>query len=117
MMTWQGSLLALHVICITLGYGGIIIALSGLISTDAARRIQRVFGPLLGIGLLLGFAVVGAMGLPFTAKWLIASYAIVILALAWAALSQRMKMQPPIGAIGMLVFFVLLVFVMTLRPY
>ena len=117
MMTWQGALLALHIVCVTLGYGGLIVATSGFVAPENIQRMMRVFGPLLGLGLLIGFIVVWAMGLPFTAKWLIASYVIVILAMAWGPVSMRMGLKPPAGAVGLLVFFVLLVFAMTLRPY
>ena len=115
-MTWQGALLAAHIICVTLGYSVLIVVASG-VAPDAAARLMRISGPLLGVGLLLGFIVVWAMGLPFTAKWLIASYVLVILAMAWSRIAMNMKLKPPIGALGLSVLFVLLVTVMTLRPY
>ena len=116
-MTWQGALLAAHIICVTLGYGGLIVAGSGLVAPENVPRATRMFGPLLGIGLILGFALVGVLGLPHTAKWLIATYILVILGAVWGPVSMRIGVKPPVPAIGAALFFVLLVTVMTLRPY
>jgi len=43
--------------------------------------MARVFGPLLGLGVLAGFVVAIIMGVPLTAGWLVATYALIVLAL------------------------------------
>jgi hypothetical protein len=99
-MLWFPPLVATHAILTTSGYVGLI-AINAWLATlcrnaDAAvvlagvnawRRLVRVFGPLLGLGVLAGFAIAIMMGMPLTAAWLVATYVLIVVALgAQAAL-------------------------------
>lgn len=93
-MMWFPPLAAAHAILTTSGYVGLI-AINAWLATlcrnaDAAvvlagvtawRRLVRVFGPLLGLGVLAGFALAIMMGMPLTAGWLVATYALIVVAL------------------------------------
>ena len=95
MIAGTAALLAAHVVCVTLGYSGLIIS-NVLLAITARTRdtaafgttvrsslmISRTFGPLLGVGVLMGFAVMGVMGIPASSAWLIATYVLIVLALA-----------------------------------
>ena len=84
-------LIAAHVICTTLGYGGLIVGNVALAfvarrgetqSTAAAFGavvgIERLFGPLLAVGVLLGLATLAALHMPGSAPWLIATYVVIV---------------------------------------
>jgi uncharacterized membrane protein len=43
------------------------------------QRTGRIFGPLLGLGVLAGFATAGAAGISLLSPWLIATYALIII--------------------------------------
>jgi Predicted integral membrane protein (DUF2269) len=90
-MTTAALLIAAHIICTTLGYGGLIAANVALAfvarrgephSTAAAvgavLGIERLFGPLLGVGVLLGMAILAALHLPGSAPWLIVTYVVIV---------------------------------------
>ncbi len=97
-MMWFPPLVTAHVILTTLGYAGLIagnawlaalcrnadgtVVLAGV---KAWRRLVRVFGPLLGLGLLVGFALALKMGTPLTAGWLVITYALIVIALGGQA--------------------------------
>src|ERR1700736_95685 len=94
-MTW---LLALHVCCTTLGLGGLVCAnvLLALVAGGAdapalARMVRvtllanRIFGGLLGAGVLLGLATVGAEHVRVNSTWLVITYALVVLGIAFQA--------------------------------
>ncbi len=99
-MMWFPPLVSAHVILTTLGYAGLIAGNAWLAAlcrnADGAvvlagvqvwRRLVRVFGPLLGLGVLAGFALALKMGTPLTAGWLVVTYVLIVLALgAQAAL-------------------------------
>jgi hypothetical protein len=91
-------LLALHICCTTLGLGGLVCANTLLAVTagrvDAAlfKRIvsfslvlNRIFGGLLGAGILLGFATMGSAHVPATATWLVLAYVLVVSGIAFQA--------------------------------
>lgn len=87
-------LLFAHVLVTTSGYVGLIatnayalllfrsrdpqIAWSGL---TAWRNSARIFGPLLAVGILLGFALAATSGIPLNSRWLILAYALIVVAL------------------------------------
>lgn len=90
MITGIGLLLVLHVFCTTLGYAGLacinlwlaIVLRQGDAAavTSAARaslQTERVVGPFLGIGIVLGFAMAYVARLPLATTWLLAAYALV----------------------------------------
>jgi hypothetical protein len=88
-------LLVAHVLCTTIGYAGLIAGNAYLLfltgSGDAGaiasgltawRKTARTFGPLLLIGLLLGFALAAAFRIPLGAPWLVATYALILAVIA-----------------------------------
>ncbi len=88
------ALLAAHVILARAGYAGLIATNVWLLalcsSREAAtvrdavitwRNTARIFGPILGAGMLVGFGLAPVSGTPLSAHWLIAAYALVFLAL------------------------------------
>lgn len=80
-----------HVVFTTLGFGGLItvnawlLALTRQGSAAAAggvtmwRRLVRIFGPLLALGLLAGFVLALLMGISLAAWWLVAVYALILI--------------------------------------
>ena len=46
------------------------------------QNTGRIFGPLLGLGVLLGFATAGAARISLLSPWLIATYAVILVVLA-----------------------------------
>lgn len=93
-MTGLSALLIAHVVFTTVGYVGLIatnlILLVLCARQDAApmveaisawRRAARVFGPILGIGVLLGLWLVGVTHVGFAAFWLLVTYGLIIVAL------------------------------------
>jgi predicted integral membrane protein DUF2269 len=89
------ALVAAHVTCTTLGYGGLISANLWLALVARSREqavmasalrateiVVRIFGPLLGVGILFGAATMGAMRVPASSSWLVATYVVIVLALA-----------------------------------
>src|SRR5579863_251965 len=93
-MMWFPPLVATHAVLTTTGYVGLI-AINAWLATlcrnaDAAvvvagvnawRRLVRVFGPLAGLGVIAGFTLAILMGMPLTAGWLVATYALIVVAL------------------------------------
>jgi hypothetical protein len=88
------TLIVVHVLLVMAGYVGLIATNAWLLAlcrtgdagTIAAavrawRTLARVFGPLLGLGVLAGFALAGVMRMPLTALWLVVTYALIIVAL------------------------------------
>lgn len=95
-MYW--TLLVAHAAFTTAGYVGLIATNLWLLllgrqqqaSTVVAavstwRRSARLFGPVLGIGLLLGFWLASVAGVPLVTPWLIVTYALIVLALGTQA--------------------------------
>jgi hypothetical protein len=91
-------LIAAHVICTTLGHAGLVccnvwIAVlarpqAAGISGETVRTsllMNRVFGPLLGAGIVFGFVVAAASRISPFAPWLVLTYAAIALALALQA--------------------------------
>ncbi len=87
-------LLTLHILLVTLGYGGLIVAnawlamslrsseqATALVTLRTAINVFRSFGPMLGIGMLLGFAIAGWLHVALTSAWLIAAYALIFCAM------------------------------------
>jgi hypothetical protein len=141
MTTW---LLALHICCTTLGLGGLVCA-NTLLAVAAGRAepplfrsivslsllLNRIFGGLLGAGILLGFATMGSAHVPATATWLVVAYLLVIsgivfqaaVAIPWhlRVLGSAMPAPDPtrparLIAAAFLVQFVLLVADMVVKP-
>jgi hypothetical protein len=88
------NLIIAHVIFTTTGYLGLIVAniwLLLLLRTQQPivmkeairtwRLAAQIFGPVLGIGALLGFGLAGVMHVPLGSSGLIATYALIVLAL------------------------------------
>jgi hypothetical protein len=93
-MALFSTLIATHVILTTAGYVGLIAANLWLLmlshSRDARalaagvrswRRSARLFGPMLGVGVLAGFALALTIHVPLGAAWLIATYVLILLAM------------------------------------
>jgi hypothetical protein len=65
------------------------------------QRAARIFGPLLGIGILLGLSLAFEMHVPFASPWLVATYALIVLALGtqaafmipWQRQAERIAVQ------------------------
>jgi hypothetical protein len=81
-----------HVALTTAGYMGLIAASAWLLALSRSedprvvlssirswRGTMRVFGPLLGIGMLVGFGLAFVMRIPLLAPWLIAAYALIVI--------------------------------------
>jgi hypothetical protein len=49
------------------------------------RSSARIFGPLLGLGILFGFGVAAVAHVPLTSSWLLISYGLIIIALGFQA--------------------------------
>lgn len=88
------ALLIAHIVLVMTGYAGLIASNAWLLmlcrnanaqdvvrAIRAWRNLARTFGPVLGIGVLAGFALAVRVGMPLTALWLIITYALVVLAL------------------------------------
>lgn len=88
-------LIIAHILLTTTGYVGLIAidAAVLLLGTNAGADTlratlaawhngSRIFGPFLGLGVLLGFALAATMHVPLSSPWLIATYALIALALA-----------------------------------
>ena len=139
-----GIITAAHICFTTLGLGGLVATNAFLASMagtdrDTFRRgvgfslaLQRIFGPMTGIGILLGFAVMGIARISATAGWLLLAYALVVagivfqgaVAVPWqlralrsndagATVDQR---TPQLIAAVFGLNFVAIVFVMVLKP-
>jgi hypothetical protein len=142
MITGFGLLLAAHVFCTTLGYAGLAcinIWLAGVSRTGdasaiaiAARsslQVERIVGPILGAGIVLGFAVAAIAHIPLTMGWLIAAYVLIalggatqaLLAVPWHVQAANGsttldKRRPAIAAWAFAATMALLVLVMVTRP-
>lgn len=92
------SLVSAHVIFSTLGYVGLIASNLWLLLlcrdertetlVDAIRvwrRLARLFGPLLGLGVLCGFWLATVVHAPLGTRWLLATYVLIVLALGTQA--------------------------------
>ena len=150
MATGVSALVAAHVIFTTLGYSALIVANVSVALraresqrpawTDALRTaitISRIFGPLLGIGILLGIAAVFATHLPAFSPWLVATYALIVLALVlqaavalpWYGRSLRAatpgatqeiapdRRAPAVFAGAFATAFAIIVALMVMKPY
>lgn len=146
-MTFQALLIA-HVLLTTTGYVGLIasdaVVLLLAARTDQTpqaaratlstwRRSEQIFGPMLGLGVLLGFGVAAAMHVPLASGWLVATYVLIVLALAvqvavaipWevrssAALARgEMPSFGPVrvAAIGLAAIYTAIVVMMVARPF
>jgi hypothetical protein len=84
-----------HVLLTMGGYAGLIATNASLLillsSADGPviasgmrmwQRAVRIFGPMLGLGVLIGFATAVVMGISLLSTWLIATYALIIVVLA-----------------------------------
>jgi hypothetical protein len=144
-MNGYSTLLVAHILFTTAGYVGLIATNSvvlilcarrepGLIADaiSAWRRSVRIFGPILGIGLLLGFWLAQVLHVGLASLWLLVTYALVVAALAtqaaimipWqfrahaaategAALSAR----PIVTVVSVFtIVYIAIVSLMTLRP-
>lgn len=140
-MTW---LLALHICCATLGLGGLVcsnvllaLTLEGADAESLRRTARlsllgnRIFGPLVGVGVLLGLATMGVAHVPANATWLVLTYAIIVLGIGFQAVvaipwhvrilrSAETVAAPArtarLIATAFALQFVLLVFVMVVKP-
>jgi hypothetical protein len=85
-------LLLLHVLSTTAGYVGLIAANVYLLLLLRARQAQvvqagltawrkasQIFGPLLAIGIVLGFGLTSALHVPLATRWLTITYALIII--------------------------------------
>ncbi len=91
-------LIVTHVVLTTTGYLGLtadslwlfLLCLSPAgVEAEAIhtwRRLARIFGPLLGVGTLMGFWLAAMAGISLASPWLVATYAVVVLALGAQAL-------------------------------
>lgn len=96
-MTYQ-ILTIIHVLLTMAGYAGLITinvwllllcrtGEAALIAKGAQtwRTTTRIFGPMLGLGVLLGFATALLLGIPLLSPWLIATYALIVAVLGGQA--------------------------------
>ena len=87
-----------HVVLTTTGYAGLIVGNLWLLllaarqqpemqiaSIHAWRRSAQIFGPLLGVGALIGFGLAAVTHQPLLSSWLVATYVLIILALGTQA--------------------------------
>jgi hypothetical protein len=88
------SLVVTHVALATTGYAGLIAGDLWLVllaarrqaelqiaSIDAWRKSAQIFGPMLGIGALIGFGLAAATHEPLLSSWLVATYFLAVIAL------------------------------------
>jgi hypothetical protein len=144
-MAGISALLVAHVIFTSAGYIGLIttnlavLVLCGrkepaLVAEGVSvwRRLVRLFGPILGIGVLLGLWLAGALHVGFTSLWLLVTYALVFVALGtqaaimvpWqfraqnaAALGTAISVRPLVTVLSAFtVVYVCIVSLMILRP-
>lgn len=86
------ALLVAHILFTTSGYAGLIAANIYLLSMSASadagtmraalggwQRSVRVFGPLLGLGILFGFGLAAELRISLVSTWLVATYALIII--------------------------------------
>jgi hypothetical protein len=93
-MTYLAALIAGHAILATLGFAGLIATNVGLLMSyrfgaaaiPAAigmwRRSVRIFGPLLGAGMLAGIFLATQVGVSLTSLWLLVAYALILATIA-----------------------------------
>jgi hypothetical protein len=92
------TLIVSHVVFTTAGYMGLIATNAWLLflcrsenpnvvigGVQTWRAIVRIFGPLLGVGLLFGIALALNTGIPLWAPWLLVSYVLIVAALGTQA--------------------------------
>lgn len=92
------ALLVAHVVLTTAGYvafiasNGIVLVLCRrqqptvvIAAVSTWQRAARIFGPLLGVGILLGLLLAFEMHVPLASPWLVATYALIALALGTQA--------------------------------
>jgi hypothetical protein len=92
------SVLAVHVILTTAGFVGLIVSNVWLIqlcqqqecvavreAVSTWRRAAQIFGPMLGVGVLLGFLIGALLHEQFTSFWLLLTYGLIVLALGTQA--------------------------------
>lgn len=140
-----GFMTALHVCLTTMGLGGLVSANAFLAAMSGSDREQfrrgvgysltlnRVFGPMLGLGILLGVGLIVTARLSPTTGWLLTAYALVVAGIAFqaavavpwqlramrpgdattAAIDRR---TPLLIAAVFALDFVAIVFVMVLKP-
>jgi uncharacterized membrane protein len=135
--------MAAHVFCTTLGLSGLAcvniwlaqVVRQGDAGTTAlaarsSLRVERIVGPLLGIGILLGFWLAIAAHIPLLSGWLLTAYGLIVLggvtqaalAVPWhvKAASGETALDPGRPALAAWAFTInmaLLVFLMVLRPF
>lgn len=144
-MALYSTLLVAHVVLTTAGYAGLIATHASMLYLSTSRNVESIrsgltawrrssqtFGPILGAGVLLGFALAGVMHVPFGSRWLIITYGLIVLALGvqaavsipWMRRSERiaasgtLPSMAPIRFIIVLMSFVYtaLLIVMIARP-
>lgn len=87
-----------HVLLTMGGYAGLIATNACLLllcrtgdATLIAKGVRiwqstgRIFGPLLGLGVLLGFATAGASGISLLSPWLVATYTLILIVIGGQA--------------------------------
>lgn len=93
-MTGYFLLLVAHVVLTTAGYAGLIAtnvvvlifclrAQPALIPEAVSVWLgsHRVFGPMLGVGILLGLWLTGVMHLSYASRWLLVTYGLIVVAM------------------------------------
>lgn len=112
-MSWFGAILLVHVLATTGGYVGLIAANAWLLAScrdgDPAvirsaagtwQRLARIFGPLLGLGALIGFGVAAGAQIPLMTHWLLLTYAIIVLAMGGQAglmIPWQLRIEPTLA--------------------
>jgi hypothetical protein len=144
-MTLYWILLIGHVVLTTAGYAGLIATHAYMLYVSRSQNIDAIragltawrnsaqtFGPLLGMGVIVGFGLAGVMHAPLLSRWLIIAYVLVALALGtqagvtipWQLRSSRAVEAGEIPAMGPIRFAVVwmsliytaLLIVMLVRP-
>lgn len=93
-MTYFSALIATHAVLTTIGYAGLIATNLWLLALcrvadpvivaqaiSAWRALVRIFGPTLGVGVLLGFGLAAVAHVSFGSLWLVITYALVLVAI------------------------------------
>jgi hypothetical protein len=88
------ALLVAHVLLTTAGYMGLIAANAYLLFSGGIRDAQdmrealaiwrrsvRAFGPLLGVGVLVGFGLAVMLHVPLGSTWLVVTYVFIVVAM------------------------------------
>ena len=148
MITPISGLVAAHILCTTLGLGGLVatnVWLAQMVrSTEvsvvgaalrASLTMNRIFGPLVGMGILLGGGLIAVTHVAALSSWLLVAYILIVIgfglqgvyAIPWQIRGSRLveegaiatldRRTPAIVAIAFAVNLALLIVLMVAQPH